>query len=331
MTRVLHADRDDLTPAIESLRRGGLVAFPTETVYGLGALAADPEAVAAIFHAKGRPQDNPLIVHLDGAEDVHGSVADWPPLARELAAAFWPGPLTLVAERHPDFPAAVSAGLATIAVRVPDHPVARALIRGAGPLAAPSANRSGRPSPTTAQHVIDDLAGRVDFVIDAGACRSGLESTVVDVSVDPPMVLRPGAIPIEILRDVVPSLVVHDVVDSPETETDARAPGMRHRHYSPRAEVWLVEGDEDAVSRCIARELEADPTSHAVVVGIDAGHERVHVFEDVEALARGLYACLRACDAAEATTILVAPVPAEGVGRTLLNRLRKAASRRLRV
>jgi len=329
MTRILPATDDALRTAIDELRAGGVVAFPTETVYGLGARADDPDAIAAIYRVKGRPQDNPLIVHVaDG--DVDGIVAVWPDVARRLTDAFWPGALTLVARRHVEFPDTVSAGLDTVAVRCPDHAVARALIAGAGPLAAPSANRSGRPSPTTAQHVVDDLGTSIPYVVDGGPCRHGLESTVVDVTVDPPLVLRPGAIGVDALRDVAGAIDLHPTVDAPEDDTDARAPGMRHRHYSPRAELTLLDGDPTRAAERLRDELAQDPDAHGVAIGpVDS--PRVHVFENATDLAHELYATLRHLDhAAVPRLFVIAPVATDAT-RALRNRLRKAASRRIEV
>jgi len=331
MTRVLRAGHDDLGPAVEALRRGGLVAFPTETVYGLGARADDPVALEAIFRAKGRPHDNPLIVHVASTDAARAVLATWPDSAERLARAFWPGALTLVGARRPEFPAAVSAGLDTIAVRVPDHPVARALLEGAGPVAAPSANRSGRPSPTTATHVLDDLGDRVDVVIDGGACRVGLESTVVDVTVDPPLVLRPGAVPVEALRAVLGAVDLHPTVAVPSETTDARAPGMKYRHYSPRAPLSLIEGDPDAVRLHLTALAAENPTVGIVGLQLGATGDRVVSFADLEAFAHDFYAALRALDARGVSRIVVGTVADEGLGRAILNRLRKAATRVERV
>lgn len=331
MTRVLRAGHDDLGPAVEALRRGGLVAFPTETVYGLGARADDPVALEAIFRAKGRPHDNPLIVHVASIDAARTVLATWPESAERLARAFWPGALTLVGVRRAEFPVAVSAGLDTIAVRVPDHPVARALLEAAGPVAAPSANRSGRPSPTTAEHVLDDLGDRVDVVIDGGPCRVGLESTVVDVTVDPPLVLRPGAVPVEALRAVLGAVDLHPSVAVPSETTDARAPGMKYRHYSPRAPLSLIEGDPDAVRLHLTALAAEDPTVGIVGLQLGATGDRVVSFADLEAFAHDFYAALRALDARGVSRIVVGTVADEGLGRAILNRLRKAATRVERV
>lgn len=312
---------DGIARAAELLANGELVAIPTETVYGLAAVARDAVAVAKIFVAKGRPSDNPLIVHV-ADRDVTGIVASWPAVAVQLSNAFWPGPLTLVADRHADFPAAVSAGRSTVGVRCPSHPSARELLARTGPLAAPSANRSGRPSPTNAQHVFDDLDGRIEAVLDGGPCVDGLESTVVDVTVVPPMILRPGSITRAQLEQVVGEVSVHPSVLAPSETTDARAPGMRYRHYSPDAAVWLVEG-EHAVARA-ARLVADEPSSHAVLVGGEPA-ARTTVFTDAGALGTGLYAVLRHLDAQGVERIVFAGIPFDATA--VLNRVRKAASR----
>lgn len=308
---------DGVERAATALLRGELVAVPTETVYGLAARAFDPEAVQAIFAAKGRPADNPLIVHVDGG--VEGVVEAWSTTAQALAKAFWPGPLTLVCPRHPSVPDVVSAGRPTVAVRCPDHPIMRALIRRVGPLAAPSANRSGRPSPTTAEHVLHDLDGRIAGVLDGGPCAEGLESTVVDVTSTPPMVLRPGTITIAQLRDVIGSIDVHPSVLAPVDDVDARAPGMRYRHYSPDAEVVLLEGPESGE---LARRAAERAGTHAVVVGGGAS-VRTTVFPDGGALRRALYAELRRLDQLGIARIVFGGIPGEELA--LLNRIRKAA------
>lgn len=316
MTERLAGDAG-LARAIELLRTGAVVAIPTETVYGLAARADDPVAVAAIFAAKGRPADNPLIVHVDGR--VGGLVADWPSAARALATAFWPGPLTLVARRADRVPDVVTAGRTTVALRSPRHPLALALVRAVGPLAAPSANRSGRPSPTTAAHVLADLDGRIAAVLDGGPCPDGLESTVVDVTTRPPMVLRPGPVTVARLEAVVGPIAVHPSVHAPDGGTDARAPGMRHRHYSPDATVVLFEGP-DGAARAIA--AVAEPGVHAVVVGPSAGPS-ITAFPDADTLGRALYAELRRLDALGVDRIVFGGVPPDATA--LLNRLRKAS------
>lgn len=229
-----------LEEAGEVLRRGGLVAFPTETVYGLGANALDPEAVGRIFVAKGRPSDNPLIVHVAVRESLGALVEEVPEVGRRLIEAFWPGPLTLVLPRTEQVSDRVTAGLATVAVRMPDHDVALGLIAAAGvPVAAPSANRSGRPSPTTARHVYDDLRGRIDLVLDGGPAGVGVESTVVDVTGDRPVLLRPGGLPLEELSRVAGEVLFDPGLEGRGVMTP-KAPGMKYTHYAPQAPLTLI-------------------------------------------------------------------------------------------
>lgn len=295
------------------------MAFPTETVYGLGARAVDGDAVRAVFAAKGRPADNPLIVHVDGAPAP--GIAAWNDLAGRLAEAFWPGPLTLVLPRGSDVADVVTAGRETVAVRMPDHPVARALIAGAGPLAAPSANRSGRPSPTLADHVLTDLAGRVAWIVDGGACREGLESTVLDLTGAVPMLLRPGTILREQIEAVIGAVGVHPSVDRPSETADARAPGMRYQHYRPDATVHLMLG-EAAVARA-RRWAGGRPAARLLLVTDGAAGPGERVFPDIGALGRALYRELRAADDDSLADVVVAGVDASPA---LMNRLRKAAT-----
>lgn len=294
------------------LRHGGTVAFPTETVYGLGALAHDPAAVAAVFAAKGRPSDNPLIVHVARVADLD-AVAHVPDLARALLAAFAPGPLSLVLPSRGVLPEAVTAGLDTVAVRIPAPPLARALIEAAGgPVVAPSANRSGRPSPTTWEAVRDDLDGRIDAVLQGPPTTVGLESSVVDVTGDVPVVLRPGAVSLEQIRAVAPGARIWG---GESTVGPARSPGLRHRHYAPAARVRLVQ-DGGA------------PAPTAAYIGLDApaeGYGLVAVCPDVETYARRVFAFFRNADAAGLRRIDAQVVADEGLGHALLDRLRRAA------
>ena len=237
-------EEEDIRRAGQLLRQGGVVAIPTETVYGLAAHATNPQAVQKIFEAKGRPQDNPLIVHIASLEELPALVRQVPDAAKKLAETFWPGPLTMIFYKSEKIPAETSAGLDTVGIRMPQHLAARQVIQAAGvPLAAPSANRSGRPSPTTAEHVMNDMKGRIDAVLDGGPCQVGVESTVVDMTGDVPRVLRPGAVTREqILRVLgsveVDSAVFHEVAPGEVV----RAPGMKYRHYAPKAPVLLFEG-----------------------------------------------------------------------------------------
>ncbi len=329
----------DLAEASSALRAGGLVAFPTETVYGLGANALDPAAVARIFARKGRPVDNPVIVHAPDAETAWRVTTGPTPLALRLADAFWPGPLTLVLTAVEGLPRSVTAGLPSVAVRVPDHPVALALLRAAGlPIAAPSANRSGRPSPTTAGHVLDDLADEVDVVVDGGPCRVGVESTVVDARGAVPIVLREGGVPREQLRAVAG---VDDVVHATRAGDLAASPGTRHRHYAPRCRVVIAPvGDGPAVAERLvaerlvaerpaaARPAAASPGRRVGLVGpgaVPAGVVGVARTAGAEDLAARLYQALRDAETAGVTDLVVEGVPETGIGRAVMDRLRRAA------
>ena len=246
-------DREVIAQCARILERGGLVAFPTETVYGLGALAEDGDAVRRIFEAKGRPQDNPLIVHIAEFSEIERLVREVRPVVRRLAEVFWPGPLSLVLPSSGVVAADVTAGLDTVAIRMPQNEVALELIRQAGPVAAPSANSSGRPSPTRAEHVYADLSGRIEAIIDAGPTGVGVESTVLDVCSDPPVILRPGGVTHEQLQGVIPDVVYHA---SGHTERP-RSPGQKYTHYSPRASLVLVKATSAAsVSWAVVQQVD---------------------------------------------------------------------------
>lgn len=319
------------------LRRGGLVAFPTETVYGLGANAMDGQAIAGIFKAKGRPADNPLIVHVASPETVGELVSNVPSVAKELMKAFWPGPLTIILPVGKAVPAEVTAGLNTVAVRMPRHPVALGLIRAAGvPVAAPSANTSGRPSPTTAQHVLTDLAGRIDMVLDGGPAGVGVESTVLDLTALVPVVLRPGGVTPEDLGRVLGTVEVDPQARSAEQgEGRPRSPGMKYTHYAPRAQVILVEGQPEAVTAKIielAREYQAMGRQVGILSYADSA-DFTKVGEVIlagrrsqpETVAAALYAALRRFDETDVDLILAQGIDDRGVGLAVMNRLRKAA------
>jgi L-threonylcarbamoyladenylate synthase len=331
-------EKPKIQAAAEIIKKGGLVAFPTETVYGLGADALNAEAVLALFEAKRRPLDNPPIVHVADAGEVEKLVQSVPPKAHMLMERFWPGPLTLVFKRAEVVPKVTVAGLDTIAVRMPKHPVALALIRQSRcPIAAPSANLAGKPSPTTAQHVFEDLNGRIDAILDGGATRIGVESTVVDLSCDPPMLLRPGGTSFEALKAVLPDLHLHPFVQSEQElplET-IRSPGMKHKHYAPKAEVVLVEG---AVSEVIAKiqELTAKFRLEGKKVGVLAtdetkAHYKASVVEsmgsrhNLDTIAQNLFRLLREVDAQNVDVIVAEGVSSEGLGLAVMNRLRKAS------
>jgi L-threonylcarbamoyladenylate synthase len=308
-------DRSAIARAGAVLRAGGLVALPTETVSGLGADALDGAAVGRIFAAKGRPADNPLIVHLATIEDLGRVAAAITPLAWSLAERFWPGPLTIVVDAAPTLPAVTTGGLTTVAVRLPDHDVARAVIEAAGvPIAAPSANRSGRPSPTTADHVAADLGARVDLLIDGGPTGLGVESTVVDARADVPVIYREGALS----REALGTVRLGDAVCAP-------SPGTRYRHYAPTCAVEIVQSEHLAarVDDVTAQGLRAGTVAPS---GARVGGVRIARFADVEELARGLYGALRDAEAAEIDVLLCAAVPETGVGRAVMDRLRRAAA-----
>lgn len=325
--RVLSADAPKaVRRAADVLRQGGLVAFPTETVYGLGAIARDRRAVRAVFEAKGRPADNPLIVHIADNEML-GSVADEvPEQAQRLISTFWPGPLTLVLLRSPGLPAAVSAGLDTVAVRMPAHPVALQLIRLAGrPVAAPSANRSGRPSPTAAEHVLADLGDVVDVILDAGPTQVGVESTVLDVTGSIPLLLRPGAVSIEEIERVIGRVDQYEHRAGP-----ARSPGLNHRHYAPSCDVQLV-----APHRLIESLNAAHVSGRRVGVlcrnlnapdGPALAYFRQVPGDEAE-YARLLFASFRAAEQADVEVLLVETVEDRGLGRAVMDRLERAARR----
>lgn len=309
------------------------MAFPTETVYGLGANALDPQAVAKIFQAKGRPQDNPLIVHCTGVEQVEGFVKEIPEKALLLMERFWPGPLTLILPKGDAVPAVVTAGLDTVAVRVPDHPVALRLLRAVPfPIAAPSANLSGRPSPTRAEHVMHDLAGRIPAVLDGGETGFGVESTVLDCTVQPFRVLRPGGLTVEQLAELV-----EVSVEAPAVGTEPpRSPGMKYAHYAPEAEVFLVSGPGAAAK---IQELSEGFLMKGQRVGVMTWEERAPLYPglvvlpmghqgDLAELASRLFHLLRQADKLGLQVLFVEAVSEERLGLAIMNRLRKAAKGR---
>lgn len=312
------------------LREGGLVAIPTETVYGLAADAFCTEAVETIFRAKGRPADNPLIVHIAEMETLAVLVTEIPPQAKRLAEAFWPGPLTMILPKAERVPGIVSAGLPTVAVRFPSHPDARAVIRAAGtPLAAPSANRSGSPSPTTAQHVIDDMNGRIDAVLDGGPCEVGLESTVITLAGPTPRLLRPGGITLEMLQAVLGQVEMDEAVLKPlKKGVAAASPGMKYKHYAPRARVIILDGpfeayknyvnshnEEGTAALCFTGE-ETALSVPALPLGAESdGAEQAH----------RLFDALRETDRMGASLVFARCPSKTGVGLAVYNRLIRAA------
>lgn len=321
-TRVLRPDEKALGEAARILRAGGLVAFPTETVYGLGARAYDAAAARKVYKAKGRPSDNPLIVHVSDEAMLLDVVARVTPLARRLIDAFWPGPLTLILEKSARVPSAVTAGGSTVAVRCPGHPAARALIRALGePVAAPSANLSGRPSPTTAGHVLRDLRGRVALILDGGPCRKGLESTIVDARGRRPVVLRPGTLTGEAVSRAAGAPLGAAGPAAPAS------PGTRHRHYAPSCRVILAP---PALIRRGALAGLSSPGAGLVHRSPWPGRRPAYALRvrgGAGAYAAALFAALRAAEAAGVETLYVETLPDRGVGRAVMDRLRRAARR----
>jgi len=336
-TRVLDATSAGIAAAAAILRAGGLVAFPTETVYGLGAHGLDPQAVQGIFEAKQRPADDPLILHL-GHADLVDEVALAGPLARKLAERFWPGPLTLVLPKRPAVPAEVSAGLDTVAVRVPAHPLARALLVEAGlPVAAPSANLFGRPSPTLAEHVLHDLRDRIDAILDGGRATLGVESTIVDVSSAQPRLLRPGGLAVEEIEAVLGLRLL----TPPRTQDGPQiAPGLMSVHYSPRTPLVLIVGEPLAAQRRLRTEVEAalragqrvgvlllEDDADAFPAGVNV--ETVGAWSDPTTSSARLFEAIRSLDAADLDVLFARDLAdvSIGLGRALADRLRRAARR----
>jgi len=325
-----------IAEAAEIIRAGGLVAFPTETVYGLGANALDPEAIKAIFRAKGRPADNPLIVHLAEISQVYDLAEDITVPAQRVMEVFWPGPLTLVLPKKTTVPREVTAGLNTVAVRMPDHPVALELIRSAGvPVAAPSANSSGKPSPTTAHHVLEDLDGKIDAVVDGGVCRVGLESTVLDMTAEPPVILRPGGITREDIEGVIGYVAFDSGSVGTEVTEVPKSPGMKYTHYSPRAEVIVVTGDNfGKIFERVTQLL--DEYRPEKKVGVLASSETVKGYtadgiftlgsrDNLETVARNLFHGLRSLDEQQMDLIIAEGYPETGIGAAIMNRLNKSS------
>lgn len=343
-TEMLTVNKDNpelaaLEPAAAVLRRGGLVAIPTETVYGLGANGLDPKAVAGIYQAKGRPSDNPLILHIAEPASVLKLADSVPANAQRLMDTFWPGPLTIVFRRTAAVPDIVTGGLDTVAVRLPDSPVARQLIRLAGvPIAAPSANTSGRPSPTTAQAVWADLAGRIDIIIDAGPCEIGVESTVIDCTTPVPTLLRPGGITLEQLIEVLGEVEIDPALSSEEAVP--RSPGMKYTHYAPSAPMVLVEAEEPEMLDILCRETSAAIAAGRTVGAIVSSETArclapgVAVSEygsrqDGSQIAANLYTALRFFDNRPVDIIYAEGISEAGIGLAVMNRLRKAAGYRI--
>ncbi len=339
-TEVVYLDRLDideniLRQAANIIKSGGLVAFPTETVYGLGANGLDEDAVKKIYIAKERPQDNPLILHVSSMDEVSRLVDKIPEEARLCMDKFWPGPLTIILNRSKLVPDIITAGLDSVAIRMPNNPIALKLIEMANtPIAAPSANTSGSPSPTKANHVIEDLNGKIDMIIDGGSAEVGLESTILDLTGDTPSILRPGGITLEQLRQVMPNVVV-DVTEVSEFMTP-KSPGQKYRHYAPIADLILFEGKMEDISKAINKKT-LELMEDGLKVGIMATEETKEEYpegyvivvgsrEKRETIASNLFTAIRFFDEARVNIILAEGIEMDNIGTAIMNRLVKAST-----
>lgn len=342
-TKILKINRDnikasDFEEAAQLLREGKLVAFPTETVYGLGGNAFDPTASSRIYAAKGRPSDNPLIVHVADIESLNELATDIPEAVYELADRFWPGPLTIILKKSEAVPKETTGGLDTVAVRMPSDEIARQLIKVSGVyIAAPSANLSGRPSTTKAEHVIEDLSGRIDMIIDGGSSDIGLESTIVDLTGETPLILRPGFVTIEQLSEVLPDITYDKAVlkKSASENIVAKAPGMKYRHYAPKGELTIYEGTSKAVIAAINKAA-AQRAAEGFKTGVIATDETYSEYKcdfvktigsrsDENAIAAHLFDLLREFDKEEVSYIFTESFNDNPLGQAIMNRLLKAA------
>ena len=331
-----HPRMEDIREAGRIIREGGLVAFPTETVYGLGGNALDVTASQRIYAAKGRPSDNPLIVHIADMASLLPLVTEIPEAARKLASACWPGPLTMIFHKSSIVPLETTGGLDSVAVRFPSHPIACALIReGGGYVAAPSANTSGRPSPTMAEHVIEDLKGKIEMIVDGGSVGIGLESTIVDFTENIPTILRPGYINEQMLRDILGEVRMDKGLIAEDSRIHPKAPGMKYRHYAPKGSLLIVEGQTDRVAAKI-EEMAREKTAAGYTVGIIGTDESVGRYSsgiiksigtrsDEESIGRHLYSVLREFDDCGAAYIFSESFDTPKMGQAIMNRLLKAA------
>lgn len=329
-------DEQILVRAGQILQTGGLVAFPTETVYGLGANALNEEAAKKTYAAKGRPSDNPLIVHIADVDALYGIVKNVSDKAKRIIEKLWPGPLTLIFEKDERVPAGTTGGLDTVAVRMPVDEIAQAVIRaGGGYISAPSANTSGRPSPTSAQHVEDDLAGKIEMILDGGSVDIGVESTILDMTVEPPMILRPGAITKEMLEEVIGEVAVDGYLISEDEDTAPKAPGMKYRHYAPKAQLMIVEGEPEEAVKAI-KQIAYEQTRLGYQVGIICTNETADIYttgivksigsrSNENSIAKNLYKILREFDEEEVSYIYSEAFAQDGIGSAIMNRLEKAA------
>ena len=328
--------KEVLETAGEILKNGGLVAFPTETVYGLGADGLNEDASKKIYAAKGRPSDNPLIIHITNMDALEKIVKEVPEVARVVADKYWPGPLTMIFKKADCVPYGTTGGLDTVAVRMPVHEVAKAVIdAGGGYIAAPSANTSGRPSPTTAAHVKEGLTGKIDMIVDGGPVDIGVESSILDVTVDPPMILRPGAITKEMFEDLIGEVTIDQTLIKPDSKIVPKAPGMKYRHYAPKADLTIVEGCMENVIDSI-NHLADEKIREGFKVGIIGTEESIDKYvqgdikcvgtrEDEATIANHLYGILREFDTDKVEYIFSESFDRDGIGSAVMNRLLKAA------
>ena len=335
-----HIDEALMREAGDIIKAGGLVAFPTETVYGLGGDALNPLSSEKIYRAKGRPSDNPLIVHIADMAHLDAIVREIPESAKKLAGAFWPGPLTMILHKSDIVPYETTGGLDTVAVRMPVHPVAKELIRAAGGyVAAPSANRSGRPSPTLAKYVTEDMNGRIEMIIDGGDVEIGLESTIVDLTTAEPIILRPGYITKQMLEKVLNEVDEDCTMMRDDSGQAPKAPGMKYRHYAPKGDLTIVAGDTQRVIEYINAQIEQDKGKHKTtgVIGTDASISKYHADvcksagdrNDENAIARELYRILREFDDENVEIIYAESFETSGFGQAIMNRLLKAAGHKV--
>lgn len=335
-----HIDTLTLKEAGELIRKGELVAFPTETVYGLGGDALQADSARKIYAAKGRPSDNPLIIHIAKWDDIYHICRDVPEAAKKLADAFWPGPLTMILKKAEIVPKETTGGLDTVAVRLPDHEVAQAFIEQAGGfVAAPSANVSGRPSPTLAKYVYEDMNGKIEMLLDGGQVGIGVESTIIDLTEDIPVILRPGHVTQEMLQQVLGEVCLDPtMLDATSTEAP-KAPGMKYRHYAPQGELTIVTGDPAAVSDKI-KQLLLEDSKNGRKTGVIVSRQDEHLYdadsvkvtgdrEDMAAVARSLFRILREFDEEQIECMYVQAFPQDGIGQAVMNRMLKAAGHKI--
>jgi len=324
--------------AAKIIKSGNLVAFPTETVYGLGANALDSKSVKKIFIAKGRPSDNPLIIHISDIADLKMLVDYIPNTAHELINKFWPGPLTLVLKKSKRVPKITTGGINTVAVRMPKNKIAQALIRETGvPIAAPSANISGRPSPTTSEHVSNDLDGRISMIIDGGKTKIGIESTVIDLSRKTPMLLRPGGVTLEELQCIIGKIAIHPTIQERKTKSVHRSPGMKYRHYSPNAKIILIEGTKDKVKNKILHllsQFKKQGKKVGIMTAVNTRYKSnmtVFLGNNLDVIAADLFKTFREFDTKKIDIVLVQGISRKGLGLGIMNRLGKAAYKKIKI